>query len=367
MYYLIFLLSSIMVLFQRKKTLFFVMLISILAIFRYGVGADYFNYLYLYQNLSDSFMGEILNPVGGQEVGFRLVGVFLKKIFDSYQIYSSIIILINLYFLNKTFKKYSLNPLLSFLTYYCFFYFVWSFSALRQGLVLTILSYQVINLGEKSPKKFLLLVLALSFIHKSALVYIFFYLVLKIKMNPKTLNKLSLIIFSISFLFSRIIEKYLMKIPRISFYINHQNFFNFQSIVRIFLLILGLIVYKKKYGREQINANKKIILIYVYSFLLYFILKPSETVAARLSIYGYFYITILFPIIIEFFKESSKKIVVVIILIIDMMMMNKELNTMKNQAVLKTKSYFIPYTNILNSQEYKFEKKIINSLKKEMK
>ena len=81
MFYFILLTGIFLSLFKEKKiaTKIYISILIILAIFRYGLGADYFGYKYLYQILKPNVIEEFKYGVGSQEIGFRLIGAFFKR------------------------------------------------------------------------------------------------------------------------------------------------------------------------------------------------------------------------------------------------------------------------------------------------
>lgn len=72
-------------------------------------------------------------------------------------------------------KKYSRQPTLSLLIYYCYQFFVFNMSGLRQGIAMSLclLAYMVLRRNTKrSIIQFLLIVFAAVMIHRSALVFL---------------------------------------------------------------------------------------------------------------------------------------------------------------------------------------------------
>ncbi|MBJ6361971.1 EpsG family protein, partial [Paenibacillus sp. GCM10012307] len=167
MFYLIFILGLICSVINDKRKIIFIFFssaLAILAYLRYGIGADFFAYQYLYSRLSDSLITELYYGLDNQELGFRLIGSFFKSLNVPYQGYISIIASINLFFVFKTCKNFSKNPTLSMLLYFCFYYLVWTFSGLRQGLTLSIGIYYLLKyINNRKIIKFTSIIILLSF------------------------------------------------------------------------------------------------------------------------------------------------------------------------------------------------------------
>lgn len=365
MYYIVFFIGIILSMINDKKGIsfkIFTVILSVLAFLRYGVGADYFAYNYLYNRLRPSLLNELKYGIDKQETLFRLIGVLFKNIGLSYQQYLIIIAIVNLYFIYKICKKYSKNPTFSLLIYFSFYYFVWTFSGLRQGLTLSIGVYYLLEtLEDKNTRKFIFISILLSLIHLSAIILIPLYI--GGRMN---FNKGNLIIISIFAVFMSMIPMaqmlarftWLPFMDRLMPYIDPSfsmlSIFSFKSLVRLIFLSLGLFYYKS-YSKQD-NISEGIINIYILSLLLYFILKSSEQTAARISIYGMFLNILILPNIYYMYKNKVDKLIFLSGLItLSFFYFSKELSTMKNQSKLQnSQEIMIPYTNIYNKEKHIF-------------
>ena len=374
MFYLVLTVGLLLAVVNDKKMislLIFTSIISLLAFLRYGIGADYFSYELLYYYINESPFKEFFAESAHGEIGFRLFGSVLKGVGVPYQLYLIIIATINIIFVWKLVKKYSLNPTLSLVIYFAFFYFVWTFSGLRQGLTLVIGMYYLLEAIEKNKTlKIILVCLALSLIHASALVLIFFYFITKINFNKKQLMLLAIIGFLLSFLPLNLILTYLTWIPIIenispyASYAGGLNSLDFAGIIRILLLIF-VFVYYDSYSSKNF-MNKKILDIYIISLILYFSMQSlGELTAARFSIYGkYLEVIILANIYYLHRKRIDKLIYSYGLIIICSLYLYKETNTLEAQSGLVNSSKHIPYVNIFNQEDYIFNKTAYDILKR---
>lgn len=362
MYYVVFLLGIISSQLKDNKNrffIFFTVVIAFLAFFRYGVGPDYFSYQYLYVRLNDSIIDEVKYGIDNQEILFKLMGSFLKKIGFSYQQYLIIFSIINLTFIAKTCKKYSKKPLLSLFLYYSFFYFVWTFSGIRQGVTIAVGVYYLLKcLEEKSTKKLIAISLLLSIVHASALVLIVLYFA-----NRLDLNRNKLIVFSlISVLMSMLplggllapissLSLFVRIVPYLSYDYSIFNAFNFQSIARMVFLFVGLLYYNSYV--KQNHVSKIMMNTFILGLNLYFIFKFSELIAARLSIYGFYLSIITLPNIYAMYKNKFDKLIfMTLLLFLSTLYFYKELAAMeKNSGLVHSSEIFIPYTNTLKERE----------------
>lgn len=375
MFYLIFLFGAYLsfIAGQKKVSSFlFMIFLLILAFLRYGFGADYFAYEYLFNRLSTSALYELKYGLDGQEPLFRAFGAFLKGRGFSYQLYISLIALIQLYFIWKICDKYSSNRTMSLFMYYSFYYLVWTFSGLRQGITLAIGMWLLLEAiynkkasnGYVKPYKFIFIVVLLSLVHMSALVLIPLYYVTRIPFRKKSLIFIFVLSVAINLVpLWSILSRFLPSIlvVRIGHYIqpfSPLNLLDFQSIARIMFIIPIFLYWDKLVKGDGMSRN--ILVLYILSISLYFIFKFSELTAARLSIYGKFLDVLIFPTILSSYKGRFNKLVfgAVLLLLCGLYFM-KELSTMVIQAGLviePAKSILVPYVNIFNKKSYLFGK-----------
>lgn len=367
MYYFIYFIGLLFASFKDKyRILEFLFITSLLflAFFRYGIGPDYFSYKYLYERLSNSFLDEINNGSGGQEILFRLIGVGFKKLNIPYQIYISFFSLVNIFYTYKIVHKYSTKSKFSFFLYFCFFYFTWALSGIRQGTTLVIGLYYLLEYKvDRKLVKFSFIISLLFFIHYSVIIIPIIHLLTKMKLNKRKHILIFLISLVISFsplfyFIATFIAKYIPFFARGAYYIpdsfSFLNIIDFSSLVRLLFLILGIYFYN--YFRED-RIKKYIFDFYLISLDLYFIFVFSEGIGARLSLYGFFLIIIIIPDIIALFKNKLNKVLIFsLILLLSFMWLNKEIDASTMKVIYNNDRIFLskPYPNILNKKEYEF-------------
>ncbi len=350
-----------------------VLLLLVLACLRFGVGADYFSYQFLYSRINPSIFVELAHGADNQEIGFRLLGSLIKGLGFSYQFYLIIISAVNLLFISLICKKYSKNPTLSLTVYYSFYYLVWTFSGLRQGLVLAIGMYYLLKyINQNKSIRFFIIIFILTLIHYSALILIIYYLVTKIEFRKKTL----IIITICSILFSLIPWGNILKIfsgvpiiDKVLIYIDADysigSILNFQSLGRIAFLVIALFYYNTYKMRS--SFSKKLINIYIFSIIIYFLFQFSELTAARLSIYGKFLDIILLVNVYYLYKDRINKILYIVLLgLLMLLYLNKDLSTLVSETGMQTEDKInIPYTNIINKEDIDFDNRFYDILYKE--
>ncbi|WP_391203011.1 EpsG family protein [Psychrobacillus sp. L4] len=361
MYYTVLLIGFIFQLFN-KKILFWIfsIILVLLAVLRYGIGLDFFAYEYLYLRLNPSILDEIRFGLDNQEAGFRALGSIMKNIGLSYQQYLGAYSIITILYMSKICNKYSNNPTLSLLLFFCFYYLTWTFSGIRQGATIAIGLFYLLECIEKNKTiKFVFIVILLSFIHSSAIVLLLLYFLSRIDIDKNKLIKLSVASITLSLIPSGFIISKLTWLPfysRIFPYLNTEitlNLFDFAGICRILFLIVAL-TYYDQYCKQS-DISKKIINMYILSFIMYFLLQFSELTAARLGIYGKFLDIIILANILYLYKLSINRLIYILgILFLCFMYLSKESAEIKK--VIITDSLITPYVNVFNKGTYNFSR-----------
>lgn len=361
--YLAIMVSGFVLSFFNKRAFFwlFAVTLALLSFFRYGIGADYFAYEFLYSRLQLSVIDEFKYGLDNQEIGFRLIGSFFNSIGIPFEVYLSIIAAINIFYLVKTCKKYSKNPTLSLVLYLCFYLLTWTFGGIRQGLVLTVGMYYLLKAIEnKKGFKFFLIVALLTTIHSSALMLIFLYFVSKLKFTRNWLIVLAIISVMLSILPTSVLIERMTFLPfynQFIWYIDSTmslNLPDFQSVGRIAFLAIALFFYN--YFSKQSEFNHKIINIYIVSIILYFLLQFSELTAARLSIYGKYLDIILLVNFLYLYRMKINKLIYAYFLIaLCSAYLWKEAEAIeKNYTQINDTSIMTPYVNVFNKDDFIF-------------
>jgi len=345
----------------NSKSFFYsyLFLLLILASFRYGVGPDYFGYLYLY-SLANTSLIEQIGELTGQELLFRLFGSALNYINFSYQEYLAVAALITLYYVGRICREYSRYPVFSLYLYFCLFYFVWVFSGIRQGLTLAIGVYYLLQcLESRKHIKFVIVVYLLTLIHASSLILLPIYILANLNVRRKTLLIGVFFCFCISLMPAQYlwaIFSYLPYYERIEFYernaVETVNIFDFKSISRLILLVLIGIVFAKSYSKND-EIQKKIMDVYVASFGVYYAFRFVEILAANASLYGFMLIIIILPNMYGKLKNGpNSKVFLMFVLVFSVAYFFKTLYAMEDMSKLNHSSLITPYTNIFNKSEY---------------
>lgn len=356
MYYFTFIIGLIsVVFFKENKKVFWVnfSLLLLMALFRYGVGADYFSYFYHYTRIDANVLVEI-KKIAREEILFRVLASMFRTAGLKYEYFVAFLSVVNLTYVAKICLKYSKYPVMSLLSYYSFFYFVWTFSALRQGPVIAIGVYYLLQcLEEKKPLKITVISLVLALFHVSALYLIVGYFLVSFRVDKKQLLVTIALSISFSLIPYGLILRQFMHVDlvrRLSNYISSDYGFtsiiDFKSLAR--LAFLALIFYFYDTISEENEFNGKIARLFIFGMCLYLIIKFSELTAARLSIYGFYLLIILLPAIYERYKNAVniQVIMMSVFILLSSLFLTKEIRTMNRQTGLNINGWYVPYTSL---------------------
>ena len=143
---------------------------SLMLIFRYGQGTDYHDYEQMYKYLYEN--GDILsNALVHGEFGWYVLMMLSKRIGIEFDGFIAIISLIMMLFTYKAFEKYSKSKIFSLLLLYPTYFLTYYYSAIRQGLVLSIFLYLGVKyLLEKKYTYYYILVFILTQFHMASVI-----------------------------------------------------------------------------------------------------------------------------------------------------------------------------------------------------
>lgn len=360
MYYLPLIMSSFL-LFSKKittstKVLILFLLTSVIVTFRFGAGTDYFSYYYLYQTLDTRSLHSFLLTNTNIEVGFKILQYLFQSLSISYHVSAVIIGLVTLALITKWILDSSDNPVLSFLIFYAMFFLVWILSAQRQGLVLALSLYLFYNpkVDLKLKTKVIILILLAS-IHISVLFVLPFLFIDRVDWNKKNL----LLIFGISLVISYIpINEVLALftfIPDkfVGYFQPPTSLLSFPNLIRILFFMFVWFFYE---SLSISKFSKKITDSFLLGLSLYFMLSFSGIGAARIAIYTFTLIVLIFPIVLDKFDAFKilSRLGLGALLIYSLVFFQKEASAYIAQSGYTEESAYLKFESILNKDFTKF-------------
>lgn len=279
------------------------------------VGIDTKNYLGYFNsiinngpNLENVNLSTLFIP-SGFELGFTiytyLVSLFTKS-FAVYLFITSVLIYTPVYLF---IKKYSSDYYLSFVIYYCLFFFG-SMTLLRQSIAMSILLLGTKYIVNRNRIKFVLIVLLAASFHVSALIGLLLYAVYN-----KSLSKFTVLvttaIASFVFVAMSVLVKYAAVINyRYEFYLDRIDSFSLASYLAfclyLFILILLLLLQSKKNKLANTPIKQNFLVITSFASLIVIGLSIRVNSLDRLSLVYLIYTIISIPLFISSSKNSIR-------------------------------------------------------------
>jgi len=158
------------------------------------VSRDYYNYRYIFENVYD-LTGDGLNYLTIFEPGFISIIIFFRTIFEyNYVVaimlfYAFSSLLLKIYAINRL----SINPYLSILFYFSYYFLVQEMTQIRIGLASGIFLISLIPFLKGKRITFTCLILLATLFHYSAIFYLLLLIFKTTKFN-KTLYSLALVL-----------------------------------------------------------------------------------------------------------------------------------------------------------------------------
>lgn len=155
---------------KKKSFSIFILLLTVMLAIRYGQGSDYYGYYLQYIRI-DVSASLFVNSLYHGELGWYILLVIANRIGMSFELFIAIISIIMMSSIGKAIKKYSPYKTWSLLILYPTFYLTYCFSAIRQGLVMSLfLGFGLDLLIEKKYVRYYVLSVLLMLFHKSAFI-----------------------------------------------------------------------------------------------------------------------------------------------------------------------------------------------------
>lgn len=320
---------------------------------RYGQGTDYFGYKYIFDHFN-SLYEVIYNPLKlHSEIGFRL----LCYIFNSFELMVFVISSFEIYMLDRFIRRYSDNKVLSLVLFYPTCYLTYYFSALREGIVISLFIGVLINLiEERKWKQYIIGVLIASSIHSVALILLVIPLIINIDNN----NYILFVSFSsiIGMIISTgIFRSVLIKIPFLGTHLS--NYLNSSiSVIALaerilsYFIIYSVFIKKDEKDLNKTNCSTQFLMkLYTIGTAIYLCTMSISLISSRTNIIFKVIEIVLITRIND--KERQKNIVILIFIFISIVMTIKNINNYIEQGNYKNfvGVFNFPYVTVFNQEE----------------
>lgn len=280
-----------------------------------SVGADTEVYYYMYLNVKNMSLDrlyqniilKITSNIGNKDPGYDLFVKLTQVISDDYQVFLVVVAVIFMVpFLIWVWRE-SKNPLISFALFSSLFYAFFAITGIRQ----TIATSLIVLIGDRFVKErklipFLVVAFFAALIHMSALVFVPFYFLSRIKIR-KTTSALAGLAFALAFIFRGTLKNLFISISGYSDYAadyEGAGTYTFTFIL-IALYILSILSYRKDKNLKN-NGRFYVALYLAMFFVPLTFLNPS---AMRIVQYFSIYLVLLIPEMIDAVFTKQGKII----------------------------------------------------------
>lgn len=256
----------------------FLSLTSFLAL-RYAQGTDWLAYNYIFMsapttiNLNSIYYTDAFHS----EFGWKLLNNLWRSLGFDFVSLSIFISLLEMYFLGKFLKRYSPNRALSLVLACPVIYFVYFFSALRQGLVVAVfLGLMLPMLENEQHGKYIFLDLVLTLIHSGAFALLLLPVFRKIKI--KHILTLVVVSFCLGVCLSFVLQ-YIVSMIGISYETSGIN--PLALTYRLVIYSIAVMLYS---GRNKVDTPSKFLFkCYSIGFCIYLVFMSNELISSRLA------------------------------------------------------------------------------------
>ncbi len=260
----------------------FVVLLGMLCL-RYGQGTDYIGYQLHYQYCPSSISIKYFTGNGTFEQGYRLLMNIIKSMGCSFEIFVAIVSVFEMFMLHRFVKRYCGSRCIALLLFYPMFYLTYYFSAIRQGITLSIFIGLALPMAvDKKWIKYIIAVVIAASFHKSA--YILLIIPLMINIKPKSLLILAVFMLGAAIVLNAVgvHSKILMLFDKNAY---ETRGIGWSALIRkVVELVLVLVMYK---DRLDNNDDLLIILLKIYyiGIIVAMFFYNNSLILGRLTIY----------------------------------------------------------------------------------
>ena len=291
-------------LFSKKTPLFmfFLILIVLLSLRNVTCGIDLITYRYKF-NHPGSLTISSLFDFSLTEPGFRLLSAVFKKTFNSFQLFLAVCALLSMVPIMVLYLKESNHSILTIALFVGLAPFSMFFSGLRQSIAIGIGAICYFLCKDKKPISFLIMVFVAYLFHQSAIILLFMYPLLHLRITKKWLP-LTALVFAVCFVFRNQIFGYALRVS--DRYENRYVIAQTGSYMYLLLLLL-LTVYSFAMLKDQEFDAFGLRNMLVFSLILQ-CFAMSTSVAMRLNYYYLIFIPILIPKVVDSARTEFRQI-----------------------------------------------------------
>lgn len=280
----------------------------LISIFRYGLGNDYYSYIYIFWNIKDASGLEIFNL--GYEPGFtvitKLVSLFTSNVNILYAVYALLILVPTAYAV----FRYSENIWMSTMMFISLTFFYCSLSFIRQSIAFAIILCAYRFMKERNHFMVLLFVFFACLFHSTVIIMIPLYLIAAFIKPTKITVPIYAILTALVYVLSWPILRFaVVLLPQYKGYLDlnfiTQGYDPVYMIVPSIIVVLVLIAHFTGYGKAYPKESALFTNFAIFNFIIWFI-ATKHFVIERFSMYLYIMMIMFVPSIARYYMNCAK-------------------------------------------------------------
>lgn len=280
----------------------------LISIFRYGLGNDYYSYIYIFRNIQDSSGLAIFNL--GYEPAFtvitKLISLFTSNINVLYAIYALLILVPTAYAI----FRYSENIWMSTMMFISLTFFYCSLSFIRQSIAFAVILCAYKYVKERNHFKVLLFIFIACLFHSTVIVMIPIYLIAAfVKPTKITVPIYGVITALVYFLSWPILRLAVIILPQYKGYLDlnfiTQGYKPVYLIVPAIIAALAIAAHFTGYGKAYPKQSSIFTNFAIFNFIIWFI-ATKHFVIERFSMYIYIFMIMFIPSIARYYMNCAK-------------------------------------------------------------
>ena len=280
----------------------------LISIFRYGLGNDYYSYIYIFRNIQDSSGLAIFNL--GYEPAFtvitKLISLFTSNINVLYAIYALLILVPTAYAI----FRYSENIWMSTMMFISLTFFYCSLSFIRQSIAFAVILCAYKYVKERNHFKVLLFIFIACLFHSTVIVMIPIYLIAAfVKPTKITVPIYGVITALVYFLSWPILRLAALILPQYKGYLDlnfiTQGYKPVYLIVPAIIAALAIAAHFTGYGKAYPKQSSIFTNFAIFNFIIWFI-ATKHFVIERFSMYIYILMIMFIPSIARYYMNCAK-------------------------------------------------------------
>lgn len=246
----------------------FFSIITIMSMFRYGSGTDYFSYM-MYYEINPSNITDSINMDSHVDIGYRIIMAISKSFGLKFEVFIAIVTLFIMLVYIISIYKNSEMPMVSLLVFMGLYYGIYVNSGIRQGIAMAIFLIAFLRYYKKRKLfRYIFLIYIGSFFHECvyiALIIPLIGLLYKKRFNDLKFN-ISLFIVSIVFLGLNI-SSVIVHVFALSYEITGPSIM--AILLRLLMLAIMIVIYECSEKEHISSFDKKCIYIYFINVLIF--------------------------------------------------------------------------------------------------